>query len=201
MYPPSHHQESNFGIIKDLIHSFPLATVISIENNTPHITHIPLILENDILVGHLDKNNPHCDFLKDKIEVTVIFQGPQTYISPSVYNSKQLPTWNYIIAHLKGEVTQIHIPEDIMKSMVRMTATLEAPSHRFELAHEDKRMHRIVQYVHGFQIQIKSWEGKFKLSQDKSATDIENAKQELLKNSSENSHSFINNLYKKHFNQ
>ena len=57
-----------------------------------------------ISTNTLDGNYP-----KNTSEVTVVFRGPDTYISPSVYTTKQLPIWNYIIVHIKGNITLIKI--------------------------------------------------------------------------------------------
>ncbi|MFT5103252.1 MAG: transcriptional regulator, partial [Candidatus Latescibacterota bacterium] len=121
--------------------------------------------------------------------------GPDTYISPSVYTTKQLPTWNYIFVHITGTITLINDPEKAKETMVAMTTFLEAPQHKFSLEQKNTRMHRAINDIQAFEITITAWDGKFKLSQDKIEKDQENAKQELLKNSPENSHSFIQNMY------
>ena len=111
-YPPPYHQEHDKLCMIEVIKAYPLATVISIQDNVPLVTHLPLIYREDgKLIGHIDKFNPHTELLKDGNEVTIIFSGPQCYISPSVYTTTQLPTWSYIKVHLKGHVTTIDDPE------------------------------------------------------------------------------------------
>jgi len=88
---------------------------------TPFITHAPLIFNEDKLVGHIDRNNPQVSLLKGNYPITAVFQGPQTYISPSIYTTEQLPTWNYIISHATGFVNEITDSDAIKHSMVRMT--------------------------------------------------------------------------------
>ncbi|MDH7444794.1 FMN-binding negative transcriptional regulator [Aquimarina sp. 2201CG14-23] len=199
MYPPTHHQDYNDENIKSVAVAYPFATLISAKEKTPYVTHAPLIFHGDKLVGHIDANNPHITLLKDNYPITAVFQGPQTYISPSIYTTNQLPTWNYIIAHATGVVTEIKNPEIIKKSMVTMTEFLEAPDQDFKLSLEDPRMDRLVPYIHCFEIDIQQWEGKFKLSQDKVPADIENAKQELIKNNQKSVTDFVNTLFEKHF--
>ncbi|WP_025743976.1 FMN-binding negative transcriptional regulator [Aquimarina pacifica] len=200
MYPPKYHQEYNPETIIDVALTYPFATIISAKETTPIITHAPLIFNQNKLIGHIDKNNPHVHLLKGNYPVVAVFQGPQTYISPSIYATSQLPTWNYIIAHAHGtakEITDVHV---IKSSMVTMTEHLEAPNHAYKIQHDDPRMDRLVNYVHGFEIDITNWEGKFKLSQDKNPTDIENAKQELIKNNQKSIESFVDQIFTKHFN-
>lgn len=199
MYPPKHHQDYNVENIKSVAVAYPFATIISAQGTKPFITHAPLIFHEDKLVGHIDANNPHVNLLKDNYPITTIFQGPQTYISPSIYTTKQLPTWNYIIAHATGIVKEVKDPESIKKSIVIMTEFLEAPNQDFKLSLDDPRMDRLVPYIHCFEIEVQQWEGKFKLSQDKVPTDINNAKQELIKNNQKSVADFVNGLFEKHF--
>lgn len=199
MYPPKHHQDYNLENIKSVATTYPFATLVSAQETKPFITHAPLIFHGDKLVGHIDANNPHVSLLKDNYPITTVFQGPQTYISPSIYTTNQLPTWNYIIAHAIGTVKEIKDPELIKKSMVIMTDFLESPDQNFKLSIKDPRMDRLIPYIHTFEIDVQDWEGKFKLSQDKVPADIENAKQELIKNNQKSVADFVNGLFKKHF--
>ncbi len=199
MYPPKHHQDYNIENIKEVAKAYPFSVLVSAEGQTPFITNAPLIFQGEKLVGHIDKNNPHTKLLKDNYPITAIFQGPQTYISPSIYTTKQLPTWNYIIAHATGVVKQINDPNTIKKSIVTMTEFLENPDQKFILDLNDPRMDRLVPYIHCFEIEVQNWEGKFKLSQDKIPSDINNAKQELIKNNQRSVADFVNRLFEKHF--
>lgn len=195
MYPPKHHEEYRTGHIKKVAISYPFATIISAKDKQPFITHSPLILHDNTLIGHIDAQNPQCQLLKDGYPVTAIFYGPQTYISPSIYTTKQLPTWNYVIAHAYGTVTTVADVDSIKKSIVTMTDFLEAPDQKFILDFDDPRMDRLVPYIHCFTITVDTWEGKFKLSQDKKPVDIEHAKQELIKNNQKNIAEFVDGLF------
>ncbi|MBW1296695.1 FMN-binding negative transcriptional regulator [Aquimarina litoralis] len=199
MYPPKHHQDYNAENIKSVAEAYPFAVLVSADNNIPFITHAPLILKEEKLIGHIDANNPHVKLLKNNYPITAVFQGPQTYISPTIYTTKQLPTWNYIISHAKGIVKEITDPDIIKKSMVDMTDFLENVDHGFRLSVDDPRMDRLVPYIHCFEIEVEHWEGKFKLSQDKIPDDIENAKQELIRNNQKNVADFVNGLFERHF--
>lgn len=111
-YPPKHHQDNNREHLIEVIKTYPLATVISVKNNQPLITHLPLILNNENkLIGHIDIYNSQTELMQNNNTVTVIFSGPQCYISPSVYTTTQLPTWNYIKVHIKGTVKAIESKE------------------------------------------------------------------------------------------
>jgi len=75
VYPPKHHQDHNIENIKSVAISYPFATVISADNNIPYITHVPLILEGEKLIGHIDANNPQKKILRNNHPITAVFQG------------------------------------------------------------------------------------------------------------------------------
>ncbi|MBP1839024.1 FMN-binding negative transcriptional regulator [Formosa algae] len=179
-YPPNIHQDSDKNHLIEVIKHYPLATVISIKDNTPFITHLPLIYKSGKLIGHIDKNNPQAKLLTGNTAVTVIFSGPDCYISPSLMGAEALPTWNYIKVHLQGTAIEIENENAIKQSMVDMTSFLEAPEEAYILDFHNPKMDQFVNYVMGFEIDITHWEGKFKLSQNKDQ-DIQNlAKQQLI---------------------
>lgn len=202
-YPPSHHQEKNFQNIIQVIKCYPLALLITSKNDEVLTTHLPLIYQENNslgkLTGHIDKYNPQAPLLKDNFNVHIVFNGPDSYISPASYKGKKLlPTWNYIKVHLQGKVRQIEDKEVIKSSIVSMTEFLEAPDHNFKLDHHDPRMEQLVDYISGFEIEITHWEGKFKLSQDKSENDMMAAKRTLIEKQQNPIEDFLNTILKNH---
>ena len=196
-YPPKHHQDSNINHIIEVIKQYPLATIISVNNNEPYITHLPLIYnEMGKLIGHIDKFNPQTPLLKNDNPITIIFSGPQCYISPSIYSTTQLPTWNYIKVHLKGTVKAIESKEDLKQSIIKMTEFLEQPEQKYVLDPNNQRMIGALDYISMFEITIDTWEGKFKLSQDKKPVDIENARAELIRANQESIELFLQKVFK-----
>ncbi|MFK7780914.1 FMN-binding negative transcriptional regulator [Psychroserpens sp.] len=194
-YPPKHHLDDNKKHLIEVIKTYPLATIISIYKNQPLITHLPLIFENNKLIGHIDIYNPQANFLNNNNEVTLIFSGPQCYISPSVYSTTQLPTWNYIKVHLKGNVKAIESKASLKQSLISMTEFLEQPEHRYVLEPDNPRLDRNLDYIKMFEITISDWEGKFKLSQDKKPKDTEAARSELIKSNQESIKQFLDKVF------
>ncbi|MEM6516846.1 MAG: FMN-binding negative transcriptional regulator [Bacteroidota bacterium] len=196
MYPPKHHQDNNRDHLIEVIKSYPLATLISVKDNGPLVTHLPLVLKNGKLVGHIDKFNPQAELLKNDNPITIIFYGPQCYISPSIYSTTQLPTWNYIRVHLKGTVAAIEDKTALKNSLIEMTEFLEAPDHNYILEPDNPRMERNLDYIKMFEITITHWEGKFKLSQDKNPKDTRLAKAHLIHKSQESIKHFLDTILK-----
>lgn len=195
-YPPKHHQDHNKKHMVEVIKSYPLATVISVDNNEPLITHLPLIYnEEGKLIGHIDKYNPQAQLLANSNNVTIVFSGPDCYISPSVYASKQLPTYNYIKVHLKGTVKAIESKTALKESLIKMTEFLEAPDNKYVLEYNNRAMDGYLDYIKMFEITITNWEGKFKLSQDKKPIDMDNAKAELIRANQASIKSFLENIF------
>ncbi len=197
MYPPPHHQTTDKEKIISVIEYYPLATLVSVADNFPFTTQLPIVYysETGKLVGHIDRENPQIITLFNGANVTVLFNGPSGYISPSIYTTKQLPTYNYITAKITGMIKLIDNAEEVKKSMVRMTSFLEGNNPKFELDHNDVKMDRLIHYIQTFEIEIDSFEGKFKLSQDKIEVDYENAKAALVKNATKDISGFIEKLY------
>ena len=194
-YPPKHHQDNDRNHIINVIKTYPLATLVSVKDNEPIITHLPLILKNDKLVGHIDIYNPQTELLKGNNDVTILFYGPQCYISPSIYSTTQLPTWNYIRVHLKGKVNAIESTKTLKKSLIDMTEFLEAPDHKYVLDADNPRLDANLNYIKMFEIEIESWEGKFKLSQDKHPKDIKSARAELVRANQESIKVFLDGVF------
>ncbi len=182
-YPPPHHQESNFENIIALMQTYPLATIVTAKNEDILSSHTPLIYQanNELgrLIGHLDKYNPQLDHFRSNEKVELIFNGPQVYISPSVYGTTQLPTWNYFKAHLKGRIKIEDDQEKVKQSLINMTAFLEGENPAYTLESNNPRMAAALDYIVGFHIEIDSWEGKYKISQDKRKDDQLRAKKAM----------------------
>ncbi|MFI8379293.1 FMN-binding negative transcriptional regulator [Leeuwenhoekiella sp. NPDC079379] len=202
LYPPPHHQESGFANAIKTLQTFPLALLITTQNDVPLLTHLPLIYKVDDglgkLLGHIDNNNPQLQHIVPGAKVTLVFNGPDSYISPAIYTTPQLPTWNYIKVHLEGKILCHQNNDELKNAMVELTHTLEGDQQQFTLNKDDSRMEAFVNYVTGFEIEITSWEGKFKLSQDKLKKDQEKAKSALKSNYSAIMNDYVDLIYKKH---
>lgn len=194
-YPPKHHQDDDINHMIEVIKTYPLATVISVKDNEPLITHLPLIYDDGKLIGHIDIFNPQAKLLKDDNDVTLIFGGPQCYISPTVYSTTQLPTWNYIKVHLKGKVKGIESKVALKQSLITMTEFLEAPNHNYVLEPDNPRLDANLNYIEMFEIAITDWEGKFKLSQDKRPKDLKLAREELVRANQESIKQFLDKVF------
>ncbi|WP_138756708.1 FMN-binding negative transcriptional regulator [Modestobacter altitudinis] len=130
------------------------------------------------LTGHLARNNPQW---RDTVgEVLVIVRGPDAYVSPSWYASKAehgrvVPTWDYVLAHVHGELV-LHSDADWLAAHVtRLTAAHEAG--RTEPWAVTDAPARFVtgqlRAIVGVEVRIGRVEAKWKLSQNRPAADVD----------------------------
>ncbi len=162
-----------------LIDAEPFATVISQTSNGPFVNHLPLLLDRGRaagprLVGHMARRNPQWQHFKIDKAVLVVFHGPHTYITPTWYAEHDVPTWNYAVAHVRGEVRLLEGFKDLIEILGKMTAKFEDSSPkpwRFSLPDDLKTEEQLTGAIVGFEIVNFEVEAKFKLSQNRSARD------------------------------
>jgi len=82
--------------------------------------------------------------------------------------------------HLQGTVNAVESEKALKQSLIIMTEFLEAPDHKYILKEDNSSMEGYLDYIRMFEINISNWEGKFKISQNKTQKDFETAKQELI---------------------
>src|SRR5688572_10684369 len=127
MYNPSRFQGS-VAQIEEIVAGFPFATVLTADSSGLKISHVPLVLEKRggdwILIGHLARANEHWGALEGA-ECTAIFHGPHAYITPLWYEQCDVPTWNYVTAHLSGKVRLLESEADTVKSLQALSAKTE----------------------------------------------------------------------------
>jgi predicted FMN-binding regulatory protein PaiB/uncharacterized protein YbcV (DUF1398 family) len=180
MYLPKHFL-SEWMNVQKLISEYGFATILSFpKNEKPFINHLPLILESDkdphpVLIGHMAKRNPQWRHFKEDPSCTVIINGPHSYISPRWYRSgRDVPTWNYAVAHLHGKIELIEEFDEQVKVLKQLSEFYEKPSAmpwEFELPDDLLDAASLTSAIISFGFSIESVEAKFKLSQNRSKED------------------------------
>src|SRR5690349_3354151 len=114
MYIPHSFAERDLSTLLAFIEAHPLAALVtSSATDGLFATHLPLVLDRatgpqGTLLGHVARANPHARFItSEPVEALVIFSGPDAYITPEWYQTKQetgrvVPTWNYVAVHAYG---------------------------------------------------------------------------------------------------
>ena len=195
-YPPPRHLEYDEEILHDFVERHPFATMISARNKDDSVvTQVPLILDRSrgkkgILFGHIDASNPHSALL-DSRSVVAIFHGPNTYITPLVYSSPQLPTWNSMSVHLWGRVRRLNDKAAVVRGLQSICEKVEPGPGAFRLQADDPRIEALIEGIMGFEIDIENMVGRFKLSQDRDMEDRWRAARQLMSQSAEGDRALI----------
>lgn len=187
-YPLLPFQATDPDALRLVIETFPLATVISQTPASPAVTQVPLILypsrsAQGSLIGHMDRNNPHTAVMDDGAHVTVLFHGPNSYMTPKIYPMPHYPGWNYVTVRVEGRSTVLRSLDEVKESLARMTAFLEWDSEPYVLERDSEAVDTLARGIVAFEIEIQSMQGIFKLAQDKGPAAVEIAKKHLAERS------------------
>jgi transcriptional regulator len=178
MYCPNHFRQPDTAAIHELIRAYPLATLITVTADGLNADHIPLMLESPVdgpaaLRGHVARANPMWKTLSSDFEALAVFHGPEAYISPNWYPTKQehgkaVPTWNYAVVHARG-------PLRIIQDADWLRAQVESLTQRQESAFAEPwavsdapadYIEKMLAAIVGIELALTSLEGKWKASQN-----------------------------------
>lgn len=190
MYQPHIFREENLETLHSFIRAHPLGTVITAGSGGLLANLVPFTLvdggENGTLRAHVAKVNDQVDALRSGTETLVVFQGPDAYITPSWYVSKEehgrvVPTWNYVVVQARGTSRVIDDPDWLRAQIQHLTATQEKNrSTPWDVndAPEPFIAGQIKSII-GVEIPISTIEGKWKVSQNRSVADREGVEEGL----------------------
>src|SRR5260221_3025088 len=113
----------------------PLATLVTLSDAGLIANHVPVEtlpepLPHGVLRGHVARANQVWRKYRADSEALAIFQGPQAYVSPSFYPSKQetaevVPTWDYAVVHARGTLRFVQDTVWLRALGSRLTETQE----------------------------------------------------------------------------
>jgi transcriptional regulator len=196
MYKPAHSQKQTSQEVFELMRRYPFVSLISTDaEGFPFVSHVPVHIEVtngelQWIEGHLALQNPHVELLKNNPKARVVFNGPHSYISPLWYKSgRDVPTWNYCVAHATGIVEFDASFEGICRNLVNLTKDFEKgpDGWKFYLPADLKTSEQITSAIISFKIRPEKVECKFKISLNRPTVDIESVINELQKQSDDNS--------------
>lgn len=184
MFVPDIYQPPAASWVEELVRSFPLATLVTPGPERPFVTHLPTVLEDDLsgtvarpsglvgstILGHLNRANPHWLALRPGTAAVLVFQGPNGYVTPTIYGTTPAaPTWDFAAVHVHGTLHPIDSRAKTMR-VVRETARIFED--RFAAGWDMSRslgyFGQLLPGVAAFEVEIESVDGMFKLSQEQS---------------------------------
>ncbi|RZJ46123.1 MAG: FMN-binding negative transcriptional regulator [Brevundimonas sp.] len=185
MYRPGAFVEDDHEQLAALIGASPLASLVVHAEGRLLAAHAPLLTERGddgaiiALVGHVARANPFWSVLGDGDEVLAIFTGPDAYVSPSLYPSKQahgkvVPTWNYARVEARGRVTVESDPARVRPYFQHLTEALERdqPAPWTVDDAPDAYIQKLQNALVGLRIEIDDIRGALKMSQNRNAEDF-----------------------------
>jgi transcriptional regulator len=178
-YVPPHFTESGRDRLLTFIRERTFGTFSAVLDGEVALAQAPVTVGEGVLQFHLAKGNPFLDAVRAGAVAKAVFLGPDAYISPDWYVSdNQVPTWNYAAVYARGALRSLS-REELMSQVDALSAGQEAklspkkPWTRAKMAPGlDERMFAAIE---GVEMRLDALEGKFKMSQNKTAADIENA--------------------------
>jgi transcriptional regulator len=182
MYTPPAFRDDDAESIRATIRAARLANLITATVDGPLATPLPLFLdetegERGVLYGHVARANPQWQAAPIG-EGLAIFMGPDAYVTPSWYATKQdtgkvVPTWNYIAVHAYGPVEFFQEPERLLRVVTRLT-NMHEQSRLSPWAVSDAPADFIAAQLRGIvgvRIPVARFEGKRKMSQNRPEAD------------------------------
>ena len=166
-----------------LMRAHPLASLVTCIEGAIEANHLPLLVDPSpaplgTLRGHVARANPLWRQLQAGREALAIFQGPQAYVTPSWYPSKQesgqvVPTWNYAVVHAYGPLV-VHDDRDWVRDLVtRLTVQQESGLPQPWGIHDAPAdyIERMLSAIVGIELPLVRLEGKWKVSQNRNDAD------------------------------
>lgn len=191
MYLPKHFKADECET-RELLEGIRAADLITATDAGLFATFLPLLYDRTAgefgsLLGHVARKNDHWR-LQPVGESMVIAHGPEGYISPGWYESKRehgrvVPTWNYLAAHVHGELV-VHDDPTWLEALVRRLTDRHEAGRPAPWSVDDAPRDYIegqLRAIVGVELRITRIEAKAKLGQNRSPADIDGVIEGLRK--------------------
>lgn len=178
MYNPLHFTTTDLNWLDALAAHDAFGTLVSQVDGAPFASHLPVIYQRSgtqvVLTGHWARPNPQWRGIENQ-RALFIFQGPHAYISPRWYadTQKQVPTWNYAVAHVYGTIRPIHQIDELEKIVVALSQQYESGADApWRLKDSDPANRSRLKGIVGFELQADDIQIKLKLNQNHPTANI-----------------------------
>lgn len=182
MYQPSQFREDDPETLYALIRAHPLGLLIS---GGDGLLANPVPFELDVapdgaarLRCHLARPNAQWQALAAAPETLAVFQGADTYITPSWYETKKrtgkvVPTWNYVVVQARGVAKIVEDPAWLRAHLEALTGTHEAgrPEPWAVTDAPPDFVAAQMRGIVGVEISVTGLEGKWKVGQNRPEAD------------------------------
>jgi transcriptional regulator len=182
MYVPPAFREDDLAALHGTMREAGLANLVTATVEGLIATPLPLFLAPEegpcgTLYGHLARANSQWK-LPSAGDAMALFMGPDAYVSPAWYPSKQehqkvVPTWNYVAVHAYGPIEFFEDPDRLSEVVTRLTDLHERPRAKPWAVTDapDTFIRAQLKGIVGLRLPITRIEGKRKMSQNRNAAD------------------------------
>lgn len=182
MYIPPAFRENSLPAMHQAMRQAGLANVVTATADGLQSTPLPLFLDESegefgVLYGHLARANPQWS-LPPIGDAAALFMGPDAYITPSWYATKQetgkvVPTWNYVAVHAYGPVEYFEDADRLLEVVMRLTNLHENPRQNpWSVSDAPPEFVKAqLRGIVGLRLSISRIEGKRKMSQNRNEAD------------------------------
>jgi transcriptional regulator len=182
MYEPAAFRIDDKAEMVALIRAFPLGLLVAPRPDGffAGADLVPFLVDDSgtRLRAHVAAANPLCAALDEPRPVLVVFQGPQAYVSPAHYPSKQahgrvVPTWNYMMVQAEGVARRRDEADWKAGQVAALTESQERvrPEPWAVTDAPDDFIAAQLRAIVGIEIEISALRGKYKLSQNRNEAD------------------------------
>jgi transcriptional regulator len=183
MYVPGHFAISDVTSVRTFLRANVFATIAGQIGGSIVFAYAPTAFDPALgsLGGvrfHVARANPMTK-IKDGATLKISVMGPHAYVSPDWYETEgMVPTWNYVAVEGSGPARRLADPE-LRRLVSDLTAREEsalAPKAPWQMARVPaERLETLLTAIVGFELIFETLEGKAKLSQNRTAADVEGA--------------------------
>jgi transcriptional regulator len=181
LYIPKPHLVEDRKLLHDFMDDYAFVDLVTAAPGI-RITHIPVLLDRTAgpygtIYGHIARNNPQSETFDGKQKAVIVFQGPNSYISPMWYaKTEAVPTWNFAVVHASGVLKPIADKvalHELLAKLIKRFENRYAESSTYDFSKlPDSYIYGMIGGIIGFEMQIELLEGKFKLGQERSEADM-----------------------------
>jgi transcriptional regulator len=182
VYIPQHFQEERPEVLARAIRDIQFALLVTAMDGDYLATHLPMIVKHAggafTLEAHVARANAHWTVLGSKPASLAVFQGPQTYVSPSWYETKRqhgkvVPTWNYVVVHAHGTLEVVEDRDWLLAHLGDLVGANESSREQpWAIADAPAEfIQGMTRAIVGLRFTIDRLEGKWKMIQNRSEAD------------------------------
>ncbi|MDB4930311.1 MAG: hypothetical protein JWM10_2795 [Myxococcaceae bacterium] len=177
MYLPKPFAVSANAQLRRFLDEHPFAALLAAHDGDVVVAHAPFLLDAgdglERVQLHLARANPMAALAAEGAALTLLVQGPDAYVSAAWYGEpeRQVPTWNYAAVRLRVRVERRLAGDDLAGLLAALARRFEGDAAWSLATLSPESLAEMLPHIVGLSLRVEAVEGKFKVSQNRSADD------------------------------